>query len=93
MSAEITSAEEAIAKLAARLEFIASKNDDRFVYAIVLERCRAGWVFEFIAKETADGHVFVSGTGITLVEACANAEAHILEACEAWGYQNAVLPE
>jgi len=76
--------------LVACLEAIAKKNKDRFGYSITIDVNRGGCklLYRFEAKELADGHVFVDGTGPTIELAVAEAIGSINEGCESWGYKS-----
>lgn len=73
-------------KLIARLEAVARKNDDDFCYAVEVSRGRNGWRYEFVCKETAEGHDFLNGVGTSLEGAVQAAIMNLLDALVSWGY-------
>jgi hypothetical protein len=77
---------DAIAKLVARLEAIARKNDDRFEYKIVVTPVRGGVQFRFICYELPDRHEMFTGCGNTVEEAVAGADSEVADVCKEWGY-------
>lgn len=73
--------------LIAMLEEVAKANKDEFLYSMEFNPgCASAW-FHFIARERADRHIIVEGSGMTIEEALQEAEDNIEEACESWDYK------
>ncbi len=71
-----------------RFRAIADKNDDEFRFFIRIMPTPAGITYLFEVEETADRHEFISGAGITIEDAVADALDCIPEACKDWGYES-----
>ena len=77
-------------KLVFKCEAVAKANQDTFRYAIKLNvnEHTGHYTYNVEVTEPADGHIFVSGHGLTLRSAVADAIVNIKEACADWHYIN-----
>jgi hypothetical protein len=55
------------------LDVIATKNNDKFVYTLQIEKTKKGFNYIFKCEEDTDGNTLALGFGSTLDEAIANA--------------------
>lgn len=75
--------ENKILALINKLDKIAKKNGDEFVYRIDIEKNK----FRFACEESTENHCFTDGVGFSIEEALNDAENFIKEACKRWGYK------
>lgn len=67
---------------------IADANNDEFLFSVEISCTRQGLVrYNFIVKESADDHVFLSDYGDTPAFSARYAYKHLKSACESWGYK------
>lgn len=77
----------ALETLITRLEEIAKKNDDKFIYRIDIRTSRFGRMeYHFVAQEEADRHEFAGGSGSNLEVMAGNVLVDLPAACSCWGY-------
>ena len=80
--------ENKLKNLIVKLDNIAKKNNDEFRYKINIDFKKYNELhIHFIAEETVDNHVFITGGGFTIDNALKVAELSIDDACKSWGYK------
>lgn len=75
-------------KLIERLDKIAKLNGDNFDYGIEINQYGKKAVrYIFTATEITDRHIFISGTGVTILDTLLDAASGITNACKLWDYK------